>query len=316
MSTGSKRSIYAAMAANMAIGVAKFIGAGISGSSAMLSEGIHSVVDSVNEILLLYGLQQGEKAPDEEHPLGYSAEIYFWSLVVAVLIFALGGGISIYEGVDVFLNPVEPSSNELLTYSILGVAALFEGAALFISIREFNKSRVQTDIKFWQALRRSKDPSTFVVIFEDTAALLGITVAALGVFLSHWTGRVFYDGLASIIIGIILTVVAIILVTETKGLLLGESAFPEVRESIKRIVTSDEAVTQMEAPITLHLGPSDILLALNIEFKDDLSSDQIEAAIRRIESAIRDDHDEVQRIFIEARSITLESNSEIQKITE
>ncbi len=294
------------MAANMAIGVAKFIGAGISGSSAMLSEGIHSVVDSVNEILLLYGLQQGEKEPDEEHPLGYSAEIYFWSLVVAVLIFALGGGISIYEGVDVFLNPVEPSSNELVTYCILGVAAIFEGAALYVSIREFNKGREQSEIKFWQALRRSKDPSTFVVIFEDAAALLGLAVAALGVFLSHLTGQVFYDGLASILVGVILTVVAIILVTETKGLLLGESAFPEVRESIKSIVTGDEAVTTMDAPITLHLGPTDILLALNIEFKDDLSSDQIEAAIRRIESKIRDDHAEIQRIFIEARSITLE----------
>lgn len=307
MSAGSKRSIYAAMAANMAIGVAKFIGAGISGSSAMLSEGIHSVVDSVNEILLLYGLQQAKKEPDEDHPLGYSAEIYFWSLVVAVLIFALGGGISIYEGVDVFLNPVEPSSNELLTYGILSVAAIFEGAALFVSIREFNKNLVQKDIKFWQALRRSKDPSSFVVIFEDAAALLGLAVAALGVFLSHLTGKVFYDGLASIIIGVILTVVAVILVTETKGLLLGESAFPEVRESIRNIVVNDEAVTEMEPPITLHLGPSDILLALNIEFKDDLSSDQIEAAIRRIEAAIRESHAEVQRIFIEARSITLES---------
>ena len=306
MSTGSKRSIYAAMAANVAIGIAKFIGAGISGSSAMLSEGIHSVVDSVNEILLLYGLQQGEKEPDEEHPLGYSAEIYFWSLVVAVLIFAMGGGISIYEGVDVFLNPVEPSSNELLTYSILGAAALFEGAALYVSIREFNKSRTQNDISFLQALRRSKDPSSFVVIFEDTAALLGLAVAASGVFLSHLTGQVFYDGLASILVGVILTVVAIILVTETKGLLLGESAFPEVRESIKSIVVSDEAVTTMEAPITLHLGPKDILLALNIEFKDDLSSDQIEVAIRRIESKIRDDHSEIRRIFIEAQSITVE----------
>lgn len=216
MSAGSKRSLYAAMAANIAIGIAKFIGAAISGSSAMLSEGIHSVVDSVNEILLLYGLQQGNKAPDEEHPLGYSAEIYFWSLVVAVLIFAMGGGISIYEGVDVFLNPVEPSSNPLLTYSILGVAAIFEGAALFVSIREFNQNRVQTEIKFWQALRRSKDPSTFVVIFEDAAALLGLAVAALGTFLSHLTGKIFYDGLASISIGIILTVVAIFLSLKQK----------------------------------------------------------------------------------------------------
>lgn len=303
MAEGSKRSIYAAMAANFAIGIAKFVGAAISGSSAMLSEGIHSVVDSVNEVLLLYGLQQSQKEPDENHPLGHSAEIYFWSLMVAVLIFALGGGISVYEGFKSFQHSGE-SSNAIVSYIVLSVAALFEGAALYISIREFNKKRSGADVKFWQALRRSKDPSNFVVIFEDAAALLGIAVAMLGVFLTELTGKSLYDGLASITIGIILTVVAIVLVAETKGLLMGESALPEVRESIRSIVVNDEAVLEMEPPITLHLGPDDILLALNIEFQDGLSSDRIEAAIRRIEAAIRDSHAEVRRIFIEARSIT------------
>jgi len=291
------------MAANFAIGIAKFVGAAISGSSAMLSEGIHSVVDTTNEVLLLYGLAQSEKDPDDEHPLGYSAEIYFWSLIVAVLIFSLGGGISIYEGFRSFQHSSE-SGHALVSYGVLGVAAIFEGAALFISIREFNKKRAGKGIPFWQALRQSKDPSNFVVIFEDAAALLGIAVAVLGVFLSELTGNTFYDGLASIIIGVILTVVAIVLVVETKGLLVGESAFPEVRASIRNIVLSDEAVLEMEPPITLHLGPDNILLALNIEFQDDLSSDRIEAAVRRIEEAIRASHEEIERIFIEARSIT------------
>ncbi len=302
MTKGSKRSIYAAMAANLAIGIAKFSGAAISGSSAMLAEGIHSIIDSANEVLLLYGLQQSEKEPDENHPLGHSTEIYFWSLMVAVLIFALGGGISIYEGFKSFQNPGE-SSNAIVNYGVLSAAAVFEGIALFVSIREFNKKRTGGDVKFWQALRRSKDPSGFVVIFEDAAALLGIAVALLGVFASELTGESFYDGLASIAIGVILTIVAIVLVAETKGLLVGESALPEVRDSIKNIVMSDEAVIKTEYPITFHLGPDNILLALNIEFKDDLSSDNIEAAIRRIEEAIRTSHEDVKRIFIEARSL-------------
>ncbi|MEO1520062.1 MAG: cation diffusion facilitator family transporter [Cyanobacteria bacterium J06633_2] len=305
MSAESKRSIYAAMGANFAIGIAKFIGAAIGGSSAMVSEGIHSMVDSVNELLLLYGLQQSEKEPDENHPLGPSAEIYFWSLMVAVLIFALGGGISIYEGVKAIQQHSGESSNTLVSYGVLSMAAIFEGTALFVSIRGFNKTRSQKeDVSFWDDLRRSKDPSSFVVIFEDAAALLGIAVAMLGVYLSELTGETFYDGLASIIIGVILTIVAIVLVTETKGLLTGESALPEVRNSIKEIVLQDEAVSKMESPITLHLGPTDILLAMNIEFQDDLSSDQIEATVRRIETAIRTSHSEVKRIFIEAQSLT------------
>ncbi|MDB9311765.1 cation diffusion facilitator family transporter [Spirulina sp. CS-785/01] len=298
----SKLSIYAAMAANMAIGVAKFIGAAISGSSAMLSEGIHSVVDSTNEILLLYGLKTSQASPDEEHPLGYGQELYFWSLIVAVLIFALGGGVSIYEGVRSLQHP-EPSHDFIVSYVVLGVAAIFEGVALFVSIREFNKSREETELGFWQAILRSKDPSSFIVIFEDAAALIGLGVAFVGVLLTEFLENSLYDGIASMIIGVLLTVVAIVLVAETKGLLVGESASPETRESIKQIVQGDEAVTKMESPITFHLGPKDILLVLNIEFNDALSSDEIEAAVRRIEKNIRAEHDDIQRIFIEAASV-------------
>lgn len=299
MASSSKVSIYAAMAANIAIAIAKFVGATISGSSAMLSEGIHSVVDSVNEVLLLYGLKQSEKGPDELHPLGHGQELYFWSLVVAVLIFSLGGGFSIYEGIKSFQHP-EPSQSPLVSYAVLGAAAVFESAALVVSIREFNREDPDRQVSFWSAIRRSKDPSRFIVIFEDGAALLGLGVALAGITLSQWRHNAVYDGIASIIIGLILTAVAIVLVIETKGLLIGESALPETQDSIKAIVKSDAAVSNIGPPITLHLGPQDIMLALNIEFKDELSADEIEAAVCRIESSIRATHQEVKRIFIEA----------------
>ena len=302
MSESSKTSIYAAMAANIAIGIAKFVGAAISGSSAMLSEGIHSVVDSTNEILLLYGLKQSEIAPDEKHPLGHGQEIYFWSLLVAVLIFALGGGVSIYEGINSFQH-AEASNSAIVSYIVLGVAAIFEGVALFVSIREFDKNYPRNNVSLWTAIRRSKDPSAFIVILEDFAALVGLGLAFAGVFLSEITQNPVYDGIASIVIGLLLTVVAVILVAETKGLLVGESASPEVRESIKTIVQADEAVSAIANPITFHLGPRDIMLALNIEFKDDLSADAIESATRRIEKNIRDTHSDVKRIFIEAASV-------------
>ncbi|MEL6602072.1 MAG: cation diffusion facilitator family transporter [Cyanobacteria bacterium J06614_10] len=303
MSTGSsKTAIYAAMAANVAIAAAKFIGAYISGSSAMLSEGIHSVVDSTNEVLLLYGLKQSEAGPDEKYPLGRSQELYFWSLMVAVLIFALGGGVSVFQGVQGLRFP-EASENPLVSYGVLAAAAVFEGSALVVSIRSFNKSQDNLDLDFWTAMRRSKDPSAFIVIVEDAAALVGLVVAFFGVWLSQVTGNPLYDAIASILIGALLTVVAVALVSKTKGLLVGESAAPETQKSIQTIVRSDAAVSATEAPITLHLGPKDIMLALNIEFKDELAADEIEAAVRRIEKNIRTTHTEVKRIFIEAASV-------------
>ena len=303
MSTGSsKTSIYAAMAANIAIGVAKFAGAAISGSSAMLSEGIHSVVDSVNEVLLLYGLKKSEAVASEQFPLGRSQELYFWSLMVAVLIFALGGGVSVLQGVRSLQGGVV-SSDPLVSYCVLAAAAVFEGAALTVSIRAFKKDQEDPDLGLWRAIARSKDPGAFIVIVEDSAALVGLAIAFVGVWLSEVTGNPLYDAIASISIGALLTVVATALVAKTKGLLIGESASPETRESIKTIVRSDEAVSALESPITLHLGPRDVLVALNIEFQDSLSADEIEAAVRRIEQKIRAAHSEVKRIFIEAASV-------------
>lgn len=290
------------MAANVAIGIAKFTGAYISGSSAMLSEGIHSVVDSVNEVLLLYGLKQSEAEPSEDYPLGRAQELYFWSLMVAVLIFALGGGVSVFQGIRGLQFP-EAASSPLVSYAVLAAAAVFEGAALTVSIKEFRKRQDPPTTGLWQAISKSKDPSAFIVIVEDTAALIGLLIAFAGVWLSEYTGNPTYDAVASIAIGGVLTIVAIALVAKTKGLLVGQSASPETRASIKKLVRSDQAVSNSEAPITLHLGPQDVMLALNIEFKDELSADEIEAAIRRIERNIRDAHSEVKRIFIEAASM-------------
>ncbi|MGB3308699.1 MAG: cation diffusion facilitator family transporter [Nodosilinea sp.] len=299
----SKVSIYAALGANVAIGIAKFVGASISGSSAMVSEGIHSVVDSVNELLLLYGLKQSEAPPDEKFPLGHGQELYFWSLMVAVLIFALGGGVSIYEGWHSFQYP-EIGSHALISYIVLVTAAVFEGLALTVSIREFNKNYPRkAEVSLWQAIRDSKDPSSFIVIVEDAAALVGLSIAFAGVMLTQVFNNAIYDGIASIVIGLLLTVVAIVLVIETKSLLTGESASVAVRDSIKTLVKADQAVSDMGPPITLHLGPRDIMLAMNIEFCDHLSADEIEAAVRRIEQSIRATHQDVTRIFIEAASM-------------
>ncbi len=303
MSTGSSKvSIYAAMAANVAIGIAKFVGAYLSGSSAMMSEGIHSVVDSVNEVLLLYGLKQSEAGPSEQYPLGRAQELYFWSLMVAVLIFALGGGISILQGVRSLQAP-EISSDPLVSYGVLLSAAVFEGAALTVSIRQFKKNQFDPDMGLWKAIGQSKDPSAFIVIVEDSAALVGLAIAFTGVWLSETTGDPVYDAIASISIGALLTVVATALVAKTKGLLVGQSASVETRTSIKDIVRADGAVSNFDPPITLHLGPEDVMLALNIEFRDELSADEIEAAVRRIEKDIRSAHTDVKRIFIEAASI-------------
>jgi cation diffusion facilitator family transporter len=301
-SHSSKISIYGAMAANIAIAIAKFIGAAISGSSAMLSEGIHSIVDSANGLLLLYGIRRSQAEPDDNHPLGHGQELYFWSLMVAVLIFALGGGLSIYEGIDSFYES-ESGSHGLVSYVVLASAALFEGTALFISIREFNKNYPRDNVGFWTALRTSKDPGAFMVIVEDSAALIGLVIAFAGILLSQLLDNKIYDGVASILIGLLLTVVATALVAKTKNLLVGESASPETRQSIEDLVKSDAAVAAMEPPITLHLGPRDVMLAMNIEFLDALSADDIEVAIRRIETTIRQQHTEVKRIFIEAASI-------------
>lgn len=300
MASGSKTVIYAAIAANLGIAAAKFVAAAVTGSSAMLSEGIHSAVDSGNGILLLYGVNRSNRPADDHHPFGYGKELYFWSLVVAILIFALGGGISIYEGVKHLQHP-EPISNPLVNYLVLGVATVFECVALVLALKELNQ--IRGDMSIWQAVRESKDPTVITVLFEDSAALAGIVVAFIGVYLGSTLGWTWADGSASILIGVILTVVAGFLVVETKGLLVGEGANPKMLASIRALIAADENIVAMDRPLTMYFGPHHALLVLNVEFKAGLTPQQAEATIDRIELGIRGAHPDIKQIYIEADSL-------------
>ncbi|MDP5169500.1 MAG: cation diffusion facilitator family transporter [Bacteroidia bacterium] len=300
MAGSAKGPIYAAIAANIAIAISKFVAAFLSGSSAMLSEGIHSFVDTGNGLLLLYGIKQSQKAPDAEHPLGHGKELYFWSLVVAVLIFAIGGGMSFYEGIAHLSHPAE-IGDPTLSYIVLTLAFIFEGIALIFAWKSFNQVRGKQG--FWEAIRTSKDPTRFAVIFEDAAALIGLVVAMAGIIITQFTQNPIYDGIASIVIGVLLTGIAILLAYESKALLIGESASPQTRDTITQIVKADEGVLTVYPPITMHFGPEDVLLALDVEFKDELSADDIEEAVRRIETNLRAEIPILRRIFIEAKAM-------------
>lgn len=307
MASGSKTVIYAAIAANLGIAAAKFVAAAITGSSAMLSEGIHSAVDSGNGMLLLYGVNRAQRPADDHHPFGYGKELYFWSLVVAIVIFALGGGISIYEGVKHLQHP-EPISNPLVNYVVLAVATVFECVALVLALKELN--HIRGDMGIWQAVRESKDPTVITVLFEDGAALAGIVVAFIGVFLGSTFGWAWADGSASIVIGVILTVVAMFLARETKGLLVGEGANPRILASIREMIAADANIEAMDRPLTMYFGPHNALLVLNVEFKGGLTARQAEETIDRIELGIRAAHPDIKHIYIEADSLKKAVQSE------
>ena len=312
MSGSAKKTIYAAMAANFAIAVTKFIAASITGSSAMLSEGIHSVVDTGNELLLLLGLRLSKKTADDSHPFGYGQELYFWTLIVALFIFAIGGGMSIYEGINHVQHP-EPLTDPRWNYGVLAFAVIFEGYSWNVALQAFLASKGEES--FWKAIRASKDPTIFTILFEDTAALIGLFVAFVGVFSGHLLGNVYLDGVASIVIGVILCGVAVLLATESKGLLIGEGAKPEVVANLKKIVNDDPAVDKTIKVLTLHFGPQEILLNLEIKFVDELETEELAIAIERLEDSIVSQHAEIQNIFIEAKSISAKRKAIISEVT-
>ena len=297
MSSGSKKVIIAALIGNTLISITKFGAAAMTGSSAMLSEGIHSLVDTGNQILLLYGIKRAAKPADAEFPFGYGKEIYFWCFIVAILIFALGGGISIYEGLKHLQHP-EPISNPLINYIVLGLAMLFEGAAWFFAFREFN--RVKGKWGYIEAIQRAKDPSIFVVLFEDSAAMLGLAVAFVGIALSQYTGILIFDGLASIIIGLILVGTAIWLAYETKGLLIGESANQYIIKGIREILQVSMNIDHVNEILTMHMGPDYILTNISVDFDDTISADEIEKCVAEIDRLIKQQYPQIKRIFIEA----------------
>ncbi len=297
MAGSSKTAIYAALVGNSLIAVTKFVAASVSGSAAMFSEGIHSVVDSGNQVLLLYGLKQAQKPADAEFPFGHGKEVYFWSFVVAILIFGLGAGISLYQGFSHLSHP-EPLGDLTLNYAVLGMAIVFEGGALWVAVREFNKSRAGQSIM--AAVRGGKDPSLFVVVFEDSAAMLGLVVAMVATYLYQLTGNILFDAGASICIGLILAATAAWLAYEAKGLLIGESAAPETVAAIRRLVTADDRVLSVNELITLHMGPSDIIVTLSVDFVDGIDSSLVEAAVTELNQAIKGLDPKIRRVFVEA----------------
>lgn len=291
--------VYVALLGNVLVAVSKFVAAAISGSSAMLSEGVHSVVDTANEGLLLYGIRRGSVRPDEEHPLGYGREVYFWSFVVALLIFMVGAGVSIYEGINHIANP-HAIEDPRLSYVVLGVAAIFEGSSWIYALRKFKGGKPYREVP--QMVIRSKDPPTFIVLLEDSAALIGLAIAAGGVYFSIALNQPWIDGAASILIGIMLGLVAALLARETKGLLIGEAANVTTRDSIMTIVAQTEGVIKAHDIYSVHIAPEEIVVALTVEFDDQLRTPQIETAIEQLERKIQAMHPSVTAVFLKPSS--------------
>jgi len=295
----SRRVIYAALAGNTLIAVTKFGAAIFTGSSAMLSEAVHSVVDTGNQMLLLYGVKRAAKPADSLHPFGYGMELYFWTFVVAILIFAGGSAVSLYEGFHKLTDPV-PVADSTVNYVVLGIAFMFEAFAWGVAFNEFRRLKGKRSLI--DEVRRSKDPTVFTVLFEDSAAILGLLVAFLGILAADMTGNPAFDAYASIGIGVILAGTAVLLAYESKGLLIGEGAHPEVVRGIERILAADTRIMHANEILTLHFGPADVLLNLSIDFISEIDADSLEAAISELEARIRQDYPQITRVFIEAQS--------------
>jgi cation diffusion facilitator family transporter len=300
----SKQAVYAALLGNLLVAATKTVAALWTGSSAMTSEAIHSFVDSGNEILLLYGQHRASRPPDAEHPLGHGRELYFWSFIVALLIFAIGSGVSLYQGIAHIRQP-EPIQDPWINYLVLAIALLFEGGSWVISVKQFRSTTARGRLglyDFYEAFRKSKDPPSFMVLFEDTAALLGIVLAAAGTFAAtHW-GMPQLDGVASVLIGCVLGATAIVLARESKSLLVGESASGELTKSITDIAARNPAVLRVNGMLTAQLAPDQILVALSLEFSDNLRVPELEERVIEIERSIRARHGEVIALFVKPQT--------------
>jgi cation diffusion facilitator family transporter len=294
----SIKTILAALAGNLAIAIAKYVAAGVTGSSAMLSEAIHSTVDTGNELLLLYGLRRARLPEDAEHPFGYGLQLYFWTFVVAVMIFGLGAVVAFIEGARKLGDP-HPVEHVYVNYIVLGVSMLFEIGSWTVAFREFR--RAQEERSWLAAVRRSKDPTVFTVLFEDTAALLGLIAAFVGVALADVLDRPIFDGLASLAIGVILVITAAFLAYESQSLLTGEAAQPETRSAIARLASQTAGVVGINEILTMHFGPQGLLVALSLDFDDAISAAHVEAAVAQLERRLKAEFPEVARVFVEAK---------------
>jgi cation diffusion facilitator family transporter len=295
----SRHAIFAALAGNVLVAATKGVAAAWTGSSSMLSEAVHSLVDTGNEILLLYGMRQARARADAEHPLGYGRELYFWSFIVALLIFALGAGVSIVQGIAHVRAP-EPIKDPLVNYVVLGFAFLFEGGSWWVSLRQFKAAKGSSG--FVEGFRRSKDPTSFMVLFEDSAALIGIVLAALGTFASSSLDAPVFDGVASIAIGLVLGVTALLLAGESKSLLIGEQADAKLNQSLLRLAGAQAGVVNANGVMTVQLAPDQVVVNLSLEFADELRAPDIERAVVQIEKSVRSAHPEIVAVFIKPQT--------------
>jgi len=302
----NRTSIYSALAANLLIAVTKFIAGAFTNSSSMISEGIHSVVDTVNQVLLLYGLKRSVKPPDASRPFGYGRELYFWSFIVSILIFGLGGGISIYQGIIHIIHP-EPVTEPVWNYVVLALSMIFEGASLVIAIKEFDK--VRNGLSWWKAIIKSKDPASFLVLFEDGAAVLGLAVVFVFMLIGHNFNLPYLDGVASVLVGVLLVFVSAILARESRSLLMGEGIAPETQTKIKALAEQDKAVIAVVNILSTYQSPEDVILMLIVEFDPDIDTEDITASIERIRAAIKKEYDLIKLVFVQPQTYSRMPNS-------
>jgi len=304
----SRLAVVAAIVGNLIIAIIKFVAAAITGSSAMISEGIHSIVDTGNGCLVLLGMNRAKQPADESHPFGYGKSLYFWTHVVAVSIFGIGGGMSLYEGISHIRHvvPATQMGDPAAAYIVLAISFLVEGGSFSVAIKQFLQAR--GDMGAWQFIKHSKDPSLYTVVLEDSAALLGLIFAFLGIFLGHLLNNAYLDGAASIAIGVLLMSVAGILASRTMGLLLGEGVNPDELADIRRRVEADPAVERAGDILTMYMGPHDLLVNMGVCFAAGTTAEQMHEAIRRIEADLRSAYSETNRVYIEAESLPAEAD--------
>ncbi len=298
-STDSRIAVYAALVGNLLVACTKIAAALWTGSSAMMSEAIHSVVDTFNELLLLYGMHRATRPPDRRHPLGYGRELYFWSFIVALLLFALGAGVSLYEGVAHLMHPL-PIEDPTVNYIVLGLSFVFEAGSWWVAVRRFRAAA--PELSYVEAFRRSKDPPAFMVVFEDTAALIGILIAAAATSAAVAFDEPSWDGIGSILIGLLLAVTSMVLARESKSLLIGEPADPELDRSVLEIARRASAVRAANGLLTVQLSPQQVVVALSLEFADDLRADDIERAVVAIEAELRARHPMIVTLFVKPQT--------------
>jgi cation diffusion facilitator family transporter len=292
---GSNRVILTALAANLGIAAAKLAAAAVTGSSAMITEGVHSLVDSTNQVLLLYGRKRSRKVADATHPLGYGRELYFWSFVVAMLVFSLGAGVSLYEGIRHLLRPM-PTTDPLIAFIVLGVAFVLEGWSTIAAFKEFNNARGSKSV--FRAVRDSKDAPTLVVLLENAGAMAGLVIAGVGIGLVVLTGNEHWDGIASVLIGLVLAGTAVTLLIEAKSLVIGESAEPELVEALRDCAASHSGIVAVREVLTIHQAPDVVLAVISADFEDTISAREVEQTVADIETTIAKLFPLVARVYI------------------